>query len=556
MRRIAPAIGPVLAFVAIAVPASPAHSYVPRAPETRTIQTADRSATDPAPTSRTRIGLDTASLGSRYVQGSWNWIRAASGYQVQVARGRDFSAVVSTQHKRNSARRPAGGRVATTVGHLRDATYYWVRVRKVTATSRAPWSGPVRVATKAAVPDKITTAHAEFGAAPGTTKFHWRSDGGHTDFFKITTALTPFGSKSSPGPGRNQMSFKAAGDLRTLTLTPEQTQAAGAGLGTGNHLFFRITAVRSGEADTATRPYAYLGHTSITGQAATGTGTPLRVGQYNVHVQSHDFPGHPWHDRVALVAANLAAAHPDIVAIEELVPSMWIDPDGGPDLDSALNKVGMGDYQLTRDTVYGNGTAGDARILYDPTKLQMTSTCDPNTVSCVIKVPDGTHTHYVAYARFQDKTGQPGPPGQEFWFVAAHLTHGNDAQSDALRGQQAQTIVEYMNALNAQLPAPLPIIYGADTNSSQTSAGHNAPHQALLDAGYYDTSAAARQIGLRYDSVNGYRDQTTPNGHGFGSMLDNILTWGIPGADLFTQVITGSPYPSDHNLIYTDLHLP
>jgi hypothetical protein len=480
---------------------------------------------------------------------SWNWIRAASGYQVQVARVKDFSAVVSTQHKRNSARRPAGGREATTVGHLRDASYYWVRVRKVTGTRRAPWSGPVRVATKAAIPDKITTAHADYGPAAGTTTFRWRSDGGHTDFFKITTALTPFGSKSSPGPGRHQMRFNAAGDVRSLTLTPEQTQAAGAGLGTGNHLFFRITAVRSGEADTAARAYASLGHTSITGQAATGTGTPLRVGQYNLHVQSHDFPGHPWHDRVALVAANLAAANPDIVAFEELVPSMWVDPDGGPDLDSALNRVGMGRYQLTRETVYGNGTAGDARILYDPTKLEMTSPCDPTIVSCAIKVPDGGKTHYVAYARFQDLSS-----GQEFWFVAAHLTHGNDADSDALRGQQAQTIVEAMTALNSGLD--LPIIYGADTNSSQTSNGHNAPHQAFLDAGYYDTTAAAHQVNMGYDTVNGYRDQDTPNGHGFGSFLDNILTWGIPGADLFTQVLTGAPHPSDHNLIYADLRLP
>src|SRR3954447_18088463 len=111
MRRIAPAIGPVVALVAIVVPTSPAHAYVPHAldtsVQTRTVQTTDRSTTDATRSSRNGIGLDTASLGSRFVHVSWNWIRAASGYQVQVARGRDFSAVVTTQHKRNSARRPA-----------------------------------------------------------------------------------------------------------------------------------------------------------------------------------------------------------------------------------------------------------------------------------------------------------------------------------------------------------------------------------------------------------------------------------------------------------------
>jgi hypothetical protein len=551
MRRIAPAIGPVLALVAIAVPTTPAHASFPRALDLRSAVTGDRTVADGAKTSaRSRgIGLDTASLGTKYVHVSWNWIRAASGYKVQVARQKDFSTVVTTQSKRNSAYRPAGGREATTVGHLKDATYYWVRVRKVKGGNLGPWSSPARVATKAATPDRITASSATYGQDAGTTTFRWKSDGGHTDFFKITTALTPFGSKSSPGPGRNQMTFKAPGDVRSLTLTPEQTAAAGAGLGTGNHLFYRVAAVRSGEADSATRKYAYLGHTSITGEGPTGTGSQLRVAQYNVHVQSRDFPGHPWKDRAALVAQNLANVHPDVVAIEELVPSMWVDPDGGPDLESALNKVGMGRYVLTRDTVYGGGTAGDARILYDPNKLQMTSNCDPNTVSCVIKLPDSGNTHYAAYARFKDLAS-----GQEFWFVSAHLTHGNDAQTDALRGEQAQAIVDGMAALNQHLQ--LPIIYGADTNSSQTSAGHNSPHEAMLDGGFYDASAAAQQVNMQYDSVNKYADQTKPNGHGFGSLIDSLMTWGMPGASLFKQVMTGDPYPSDHNMIFADLRLP
>src|SRR5689334_19377215 len=137
MRRIAPAIAPVFALVAISVPASPAHSSG-HASATRVQQLHARSA--PERGTLKGIGLDGSAPGSSFVRVSWNWIRAASGYRVQVAKKSDFSSVIASRKKRNSAHRPAGGREATTVGHLRDATYYWVRVRKVRGHHRSRWS--------------------------------------------------------------------------------------------------------------------------------------------------------------------------------------------------------------------------------------------------------------------------------------------------------------------------------------------------------------------------------------------------------------------------------
>jgi hypothetical protein len=34
------------------------------------------------------------------------------------------------------------------------------------------------------------------------------------------------------------------------------------------------------------------------------------------------------------------------------------------------------------------------------------------------------------------------------------------------------------------------------------------------------------------------------------------MTLNMPGASRFEQVLTGSPFPSDHNLVLTDLRLP
>src|SRR4051812_3034439 len=211
MRRIAPAIGPVLALVAVTVPATPAHSVVPHAAATRATLTQERATTS----SRSGIGLDSTSLGTSFVNVSWNWIRAASGYRVQVAKKADFSRIVTTRKKRNSSHRPAGGREATTVGNLRDASYYWVRVRKVKGTHKSPWSAPVRVATKAHIPDRFTSAHGRVGADAGEARLTWRTPGGHTDFFRITTALTPFGARKSPAVGRHSTTFTVPGNRRS-----------------------------------------------------------------------------------------------------------------------------------------------------------------------------------------------------------------------------------------------------------------------------------------------------------------------------------------------------
>ena len=101
----------------------------------------------------------------------------------------------------------------------------------------------------------------------------------------------------------------------------------------------------------------------------------------------------------------------------------------------------------------------------------------------------------------------------------------------------------------------LPVVFGSDFNSSQTSAGVDAPHTAMLQAGWYNTLAAARPINTQFNSVNKYVTQH-PSPYGFGSMYDTIMTFNLPGADVFKQVLTGAPWPSDHNMVFADLRLP
>jgi endonuclease/exonuclease/phosphatase family metal-dependent hydrolase len=403
-----------------------------------------------------------------------------------------------------------------------------------------------RLATRAILPDKIISAQGRPGREPGTTRIHWKSDGGHTDFYRITTALTPFGSKSHPGDGRHSMTWRVPGSARSLTLTREQTAAAGAPLGSARHLFFRVKAVRRSAGKNVVRPYAHLRSAPVRGRSSSGGGTMLRFAQYNMHVESADLPGHPWKDRQHLIARAIAKFHPAVASLQELMPSMWTDYSGGVGLDAALKQAGAGRYKLTRTSPYWKDQPQDTKILYDPNKVALESNCPMDTPSCYIMLPD-SKKHVAAYAKFRDLKS-----GQEFYFVSAHLTTGNDAKTDDLRGRQAQAISAGIKAING---ANLPVIYGSDANSSQTSIGSDAPHSTLVSDGWYDTQAAAKVINDKINSVNHYETQHK-SPYGFGSIYDNIMTLNLPGAARWKQVLTGAPWPSDHNMVFADLRLP
>jgi endonuclease/exonuclease/phosphatase family metal-dependent hydrolase len=543
--RIAPAIGTALALVAVAAPTTPAHSSEARSASVT--QDNSRPVSHRTASRAGAVEIAAATPGPSYVHVSWHWIKAASGYRIQVAKDAGFTKVVTTRKKRNSDRRPAGGREATVVNHLRDATYYYVRVRKVSGKSKGPWSAPEQVATKAAVPSKITGAHGKPGPEPGSTTIRWKSDGLHTDYFRILTALTPFGSKGHPGDGRHPMTWKVDGSARSLTLTPDQAAEAGAPLGSARHLFFRVKAVRAGDADTAVREYAHLGSTPVRGADSSGAGTELRFAQYNMRVAANDLPGHAWKDRQHLIAKNIAKYSPAVASLQELMAGMWTDNQGGVGLDAALKQEGAGRYEVTRPTSYWKDAPQDTRILYDPTKVTPVSSCPTDTPSCYIMLPDPKKKQIAAYMKFRDNAS-----GQEFYFVSAHLNAGNDADTDALRGRQIDAMSEGIKAINTE---NLPVIFGADCNSSQVSKGVDAPHQALVDDGWFNTQAAATVENDDVNSVNAFKTQS-PSPYGFGSMYDTIATLNLPGATLWKQVLTGAPWPSDHNMVFVDLRLP
>jgi endonuclease/exonuclease/phosphatase family metal-dependent hydrolase len=231
-----------------------------------------------------------------------------------------------------------------------------------------------------------------------------------------------------------------------------------------------------------------------------------------------------------------------------MVPAMWTSQDGGIGLRASLRRAGASSYRLTRSTGYFHRAPQDTRILYDSSRVRMTSTCPNTKPSCYIALPNPEHRMVAAWARFQDLAS-----GQEFYFVSAHLSNGNTATTDALRGRQAEAIDAGIRALNGR---NLPVVFATDANSSQTSKGVDAPHAALYRTGWYNTLAAADTVNARYNSVNCYQFPQHRSPYGFGSMYDSVLTLNMPGADVSRQVLAAAPGPSDHNLVITAVRLP
>jgi endonuclease/exonuclease/phosphatase family metal-dependent hydrolase len=424
------------------------------------------------------------------------------------------------------------------------ATFLAASIIPVTTAARADTHAAVT--SKLSTPDRISSAKGVRGPHPGETTIKWKTSGHHTDLFKITTALSPFGSRSHRSKGRHRTSFVVRNShRRSFTLSAAQTARAGAGLSTGRRLFFRIKAVNKRGSSSKARPYRHLQHATIAGQSSRMNGARLRFAEFNVRVQAADTRRHRWKHRQHQVARVIARAHPAVVGVQELMPAMWTGRGGGIGLKRSLRRAGAGEYKLTRKTAYFHGSAQDTRILYNTHRVRMTSTCRQSVPSCYISLPGDGHRRVAAYARFQDRAS-----GQQFYFVSAHLTAGNHAATDGLRGRQARAITAGVRAIDG---GNLPVVLATDANSSQTSKGVDAPHTALVGAGWYNTIAAARTEKVQYNSVNGYQFPQRPSPYGFGSMYDSILTLHMPGADLFKQVLTRA---SDHNLVFSDLRLP
>jgi endonuclease/exonuclease/phosphatase family metal-dependent hydrolase len=451
------------------------------------------------------------------------------------------------------------------------------RLLAVVVAGAAAVFGVVGVATPsqaAAIPtpNPFTAVSATPGPGAGEVTMHWSHDGAHTSYYVMQTALSLFAQGSK---GRDMHYFDFAAGARSATLTPAQLASAGASVASANHLYYRFVAVDQTSSGEALRYWPWQQYAAVQ-PAAVGSGTPLRIGSFNVRSAAiHD--SHTWLHRAPLVAAQIIAAAPNITAIQELGPGR-ADGVSGPSaghtkqttslLQALAARHGVW-YRLVRTTSYTDGTEGSqgTRILYDSSRFHLISNCPETTSghsyssSCTILMPmlssDASTTRSrAAFAEFQEIS-----TGKKFIVVSVHLDsrHSSSASAeatyDALRASQLSTVMSYTTHINPHL---LPVYLAGDFNAYQYNPVGDRSHDALIANGYYDTAAAQSQVNVRYSTFNNFATTMPMNASGWGARLDVIAEKGATGAVRFQNLMktVDSNRPSDHNMVVADVLMP
>ena len=431
-------------------------------------------------------------------------------------------------------------------------------------------------------PASFVSVTAAPGPRPGEVTFTWKHDGANTTRYEVETGLTSFSRTDSSLPlhARGWKVFTAPASARTLTLSSAQTAAAGAAVGSANHLYYRFRAVNSTSAGEALRDYPYLRQVGVAPAVPASTGTPVRVGSFNVRTARALTDERTWLERVPDVAGSIIENNLGLVALQELGPGradgVTGTTGGRPrqteSLVTELGKQGASRYKLIRTTPYVKaGTVSSTqgmRVLYDSAKYTMLSNCVNTTdgsaysASCTVALPirpsgDGDDDRRMAtYAQFADTV-----TGERFYFVSVHLDarHSTNVTEektyDALRAAQVKAAVDGVAKLNT---GNLPVILGGDLNTWQNNKVGYTAHDTLIANGFYDTAAAQRHTNLRFTTMNDFTTTMSDPGAGFGSRLDAVLVKGVTGAGYWENVmeVTDSTRPSDHNMVLADIRLP
>ena len=434
---------------------------------------------------------------------------------------------------------------------------------------------PSEAAAASIRPDKITNVWVTKDAV-GTFTVRWSSGGANTTKYAIETGLTSFSKtdKTKPAHGRHYTNFYAPKSARAFTFNATALARAGAPVGSGNHVYFRVSAIRETSSGRELRYYPFL--EAAMPKAPMPQGTTMRVASFNVRT-AHANDKRNWLQRVNDVTATIEKYRPAVVAMQELNVGRADGKTGvvkgyPRQTESLLNTLRnrrASQYKLVRTTPYvmpgtPQSTQGE-RILFDSSRLTLNSYCPnytgarPYSGSCSIALPlakgdSKSRTRRAGFAQFTDKVSN-----RSFIFVSVHLDerHTGSASTQRIHDQlRAAQIATVHNTIAKFNKSNLPVIIAGDYNTWQNFTAGNSAHDWLIQRGYVDSASAPVQVNFQYSTLNQFAT-TVPRttGPGYASRLDQILVKGMHGSKRFENVmkVTDTSRASDHNMVYGDL---
>lgn len=454
--------------------------------------------------------------GHRTVTAAWSAVRRATRY--------DLALTAPLRVTRNLHTTRLDARIAA----LTDGVRYTLRV---TARARTGdrISTPVSVTPSAGVPQPIVGVTAR-GAGANRILVRW--PGVH----RATKVAVAAGSDSITRVHRFTTAWLPATTRSVVITVPARLRDA-IGVRSGQPVFVKVIASNETRAQPVKELFFDARHTfrlSPPGAwSMAGTIDPparglsrITVGELNVQSVNASVAytaADRWAARLPRVAATVLASHPDLLATAELSTQLTAACPGGnaPSLQRwcteqsqymDLARVlagGAHPYALATADAYAavhtemaldgrrwNGAVTDgSHLFYDPTKMT------PLTHGYISPVHDlhipGVTTaigdRWSSWAQFELRDGT----GRRFTAVATHFPVGRTAAIVALRHEEAERLVAYVD----RLAGGAPIVFAGDLNADAVREPDPAA-SVFIHHGYTDAAATTHRTGIRYDTAN------------------------------------------------------
>lgn len=484
-------------------------------------------------------GLRVADVATQGMALAWSPI-GDHGYRVRMATSSsmDGSRTVDTLEPYVEWTRAASGAPTALGTRLTPGRAYYVQVKAVTRATDigdrdnvTGYSSPMKVTLPSSGPSELAPADVRATAAgPGAlhVSTRWRGPGVR---YLVRYSTDPSSSVT---------------DWASTTL-PAATGTI-TGLSPGSRYYLRVRVVsRAGDglSDYSDAVSAVSG--------AGGSSPAIDVATYNVR---KIYSTTDWKNRRSAVAANIKAARPDVIGLQEAIPKTWAT-NGKRQYADLLDLMGS-PYGLVTS---GSGSSG-TQMAYDKERLTVLD-------SGVKKLPEkGDSPRYAVWARFKDKVG-----GRTFFAITSHLEPGGSSTSlNTARVRQSEAMLSLVREHSAGSPA---VILG-DMNSSRSTKPYNGPYRTFTGAGYVDPidntdtsyttgddAIAEHVANSEYNSANALERTARVNPRPRGTHIDYVFTapsirvgsWRMQ-LDLDTAGKFVGTIPSDHNLIQVSIHLP
>lgn len=471
---------------------------------------------------------------------SWDPVDGAALYRVRIATSADMSQngdtidVATTSYDwRRLDPNPAGAGAGLTPG-----TKYYFQVKALTASrgNLTGYSSAVSASTSSDGPESTLLAPSRVvSSAAGATSLYL--------------------SWSERGPGVNyrvRYSTSGSGDVNSWP-SADFTTSGGilSGLDAGTTYYLRIRVLsRAGEG---------LSDYSAPVRVATpaSLSSPrLTIVSYNI-LKTGSSPS--WASRRAAVVAGIKAADPELVALQEALPTKVTAANGTKvaQYTDVLQLLGSRYAYVT--TAYSSGT----HLAYDKTRLSVLGAGSKKLKKL------GSSPRYAVWAILEDKVSH-----KRMFVVDTHLEPTKSSSASKAASVRAKQAKQILSLAKSENPSNYPVVVAGDMNSSRATKPSNSAYAAFISGGLVDPHGNANAtyvptvppaehvIDAAYNSYNGLQRRARRTIWTLGTSVDYILfSPGIRVGETRTVVdldqngqFVGT-IPSDHNMLVASFHL-